>query len=454
MSPINRSSPTRRRAAGAVLLAGLALLIAAPAAGATARFATPTGSGTLCTQTEPCDIVTAVSGASENDDVTIGPGTYGSPTPLTQDLEDEGETISIHGQVGKPRPVIVTQAEYGFELLGAKTSISHVDVESVQGKYGIFVNQTGNVLIDHVISHVSAPGAVACYPSGTMTNSVCWSSGPNGIAVTLLYVMSATADMRNDTLIASGAGGTAVWAHAEFPNTMTINLVNSIALGAGADIAAKTAPEAKSTAIVNADHSNYSTVQIENGGGGSTTSVTPAGSGTNQIGTPQFVDAAAGDFREQGGSTATIDRGENSPLDGTTDLEGNPRALPGIVSCGPPAPAAVTDIGAYEYRPPVPSCRARIPARTKISKTKINRKAGKITFTFSATGPQSGFQCRLQKTGRKRKHKKKVAFSTCKSPKTYKHLRPGSYRFEVRALDLTGAPGPTTTRKVRLKPAR
>jgi hypothetical protein len=447
-------SPIGQRVAGALLLAGLSLLIAAPAAGAAAaRFATPGGSGTLCTQAQPCDVVTAVNEAAENDDVTIGPGTYGSPTPLTQALDDDGKTISIHGQAGQPRPVIVSQAEYGIELIGAKSSLGHVDLESAQGKYGIFVNQTGNVSIDHVISHVSAPGAVACYPSGTLTNSVCWSSGANGIAATLLFVASATADMRNDTLVASGAGGIAVWADAIFANTMTINLVNSIALGAGVDIAAKTAPEPKSTAIVNADHSNYSTVRIENGGGGSTTSVTPAGSGTNQIGAPQFVDAAAGDFHEQFGSTTTIDRGENSALDGTTDLDGNPRSLPAHFSCGSPL-TPVTDIGAYEYMPPVPTCLERFPPKTKISKVGINRKSGGITFTFVATGAQSGFQCRLRKIvhKKKRKHKKKVAFSTCKSPKTYKHLKPGRYQFEVRALDLAGAPGPTTTRKVKLKP--
>jgi CopC domain len=120
-----------------------------------------------------------------------------------------------------------------------------------------------------------------------------------------------------------------------------MSLVNTIARGTGADIVARTDANPKSKAIVNAEHSNYATVQIENGGGGSTTSVTPAGTAGNQTSAPAFVNAAAGDFHELSSSLATIDQGVNSPLNGTTDLDGNPRQL-----------GASTDIGAYELIPP------------------------------------------------------------------------------------------------------
>ena len=326
------------------VLSGLMFLFIASSASAAARFASPSGSGTGCTQGAPCDIVTAVNSAVSGDDITIEPGTYGSPTPLTTTLDDEGKTLAIHGQAGQSRPVIVTQAGYGIELLGNNSSVSDLDVEDAVGQYGIYVSGAYESAIDHVISHVSAAKAVACYPAGTLTDSVCWSSGPSGVAATLLVISSATATLRNDTLIASGSSGTAVAANATVGSTMTINLTNSIAHGAGTDISASTDTEAKSTAIVNADHSNYATVQIENGGGGSTTSVTPAGSATNQVGAPAFVNAATGDFRELSSSLSTIDQGINSPLNGGADLDGNPRQL-----------GASTDIGAYELIPP-PTC--------------------------------------------------------------------------------------------------
>jgi len=66
-----------------------------------------------------------------------------------------------------------------------------------------------------------------------------------------------------------------------------------------------------------------------------------------------------------------------------------------------------------------------------ISGSKINSKKHTAKFTFTATGA-SGFQCALVK---KKKHKKpKPQFSSCSSPKTYKHLKKGKYIFEVRGV--------------------
>jgi len=438
------------RCAGQVVgFGGLILLIAVPSARASERFASPTGTGSACTQAVPCDIVTAVNNASNNDDVTIEPGTYGSPTPLTTTLDDGGNTLTIHGEADQPRPVIITQAGFGIELLGANSSLSDLDLENSVGEYGIYVGGVYSATIDRVISHVSAPKAVACYPSGTLTDSVCWSSGPDGVATTLLVPLSVTATLRNDTLIGSGSGGTAVAANAVSDATMTINLTNSIARGAGADISASTDSNPKTTAIVNADHSNYANVQISNGGGGSTTSVTPAGSATNQTGAPAFVDSATGDFHELAGSP-TINAGINSPEDGSTDLDGNPRALPARLTCGM-SELAVTDIGAYEFVPVAPPCAPPLPPNTKITKTKINLKKKRVSFSFQATGTATGFECELISPRRKHHKNPRAAFSTCRSPKTYKHLQHGKYKFEVRALNSAGADPTPATKNVKVK---
>ena len=94
---------------------------------------------------------------------------------------------------------------------------------------------------------------------------------------------------------------------------------------------------------------------------------------------------------------------------------------------------------------------------TKITKVKINQKKRRARFRFIAIGTASGFQCELlkpkKKHHKKKHHKKpraqaveakkhhkkpKAKFSRCRSPKTYKHLKPGRYTFKVRALNSAG----------------
>jgi parallel beta-helix repeat protein len=65
---------------------------------------------------------------------------------------------------------------------------------------------------------------------------------------------------------------------------------------------------------------------------------------------PLFVDKAGGNFRLQGGSPC-IDAGSNTYVVGTTDLDGNPRIVNGVV-----------DMGAYEYFVPMPEIAVSGPA--------------------------------------------------------------------------------------------
>jgi alpha-tubulin suppressor-like RCC1 family protein len=91
------------------------------------------------------------------------------------------------------------------------------------------------------------------------------------------------------------------------------------------------------------------------------------------------------------------------------------------------------------------------PKGTRITRAKLNRKKRLATFGFSAPGAITGFQCELTKPRRKHRGKPKARFLGCSSPKRYRHLRAGKYRFRVRALDIVGAdPAPATKRfKVR-----
>ena len=192
-------------------LAGALLLLAAASANASTgeRFASPSGAGTVCTQLEPCGIETAVNKAVSGEEVTIEAGTYGSPSPLSKELE-VNTGVTVHGEAGKLRPVIISKASWGMTLEGEGAALSDLELIDATGDYGIYALGNSGTTIDHVIVHVSAAKAVACYPSEALNNSVCWSSGEEGVAATILVLSSATATMRNDTLIASGSGGDAV----------------------------------------------------------------------------------------------------------------------------------------------------------------------------------------------------------------------------------------------------
>jgi virginiamycin B lyase len=82
--------------------------------------------------------------------------------------------------------------------------------------------------------------------------------------------------------------------------------------------------------------------------------------------------------------------------------------------------------------------------QTKISKgpkkvVKTRKKRAKVKFRFSSSTSGVTFQCALTKL--KGKKTRPAAFKGCKSPKVYR-LRPGRYRFAVRAVN-GGVPDPT-----------
>ncbi len=81
------------------------------------------------------------------------------------------------------------------------------------------------------------------------------------------------------------------------------------------------------------------------------------------------------------------------------------------------------------------------PPNTKITRDRISTKKGKAKFNFTAKGRADGFKCELR-----RKHHAAKKFKGCHSPKTYRHLKHGSYTFEVRAIG-PGGPDPTPAKQ-------
>lgn len=88
--------------------------------------------------------------------------------------------------------------------------------------------------------------------------------------------------------------------------------------------------------------------------------------------------------------------------------------------------------------PPSPSGGAR--PDTRITARAIDKRRRSAVFKFKAVGSATAFQCALVKQQRSRKHHKaaKPSFSSCKSPKAYKHLARGHYTFYVRAVGAGG----------------
>ncbi|MDX6605986.1 MAG: hypothetical protein QOD14_526 [Solirubrobacterales bacterium] len=89
------------------------------------------------------------------------------------------------------------------------------------------------------------------------------------------------------------------------------------------------------------------------------------------------------------------------------------------------------------------------PYGTVISKKTIVKKKHKAKFEFSASGHVTGFECALGRS-KKGKKKPKLSFGSCSSPKSYKHLKPGRYTFEVRALNSNGPDSNPATKKFRI----
>jgi hypothetical protein len=101
------------------------------------------------------------------------------------------------------------------------------------------------------------------------------------------------------------------------------------------------------------------------------------------------------------------------------------------------------------------------PKGTRITKAKIVRRRKLARFSFIAPGAITGYECMLVRRTKKRRKgagksakRRKPRFSACRSPRKYRHLKPGRYVFRVRALDILGADAHPAKRKFKLKAPR
>jgi Tol biopolymer transport system component len=82
-----------------------------------------------------------------------------------------------------------------------------------------------------------------------------------------------------------------------------------------------------------------------------------------------------------------------------------------------------------------------VPPETKITKAPPNNSAKpKAKYKFASSDPDSTFECKLKGKGLKNAVKQ---FGACDSPRKYKRLDEGKFKFQVRAIDAAGNVDPT-----------
>jgi hypothetical protein len=397
----------RRLAAATALAVGVLAVqtgVASPSEAAAPRYASTTGSGTACTSTAPCDIVTAVNQAPSSTEVIIAPGTYNLGST---GLVNSQSAVNVHGTPGQPRPVINSNASPALAMLGTAARAADLTINQNGGSFGLQVFATG-ILVQRLEVHSSAADACAIGYSGLVRDVLCVSTAAGGVALEDSWGGgTGVLTLRNVTAVATGAGSYGIRANSTSNNTnLDISARNVIAWGVLADIGSgETGINSESDVILS--FSNYDTIE-ELGGG----NVTDVGSvATNQTAQPIFLDNT---LFHQAWNSPTVDKGTTDANVGTADLDGDPRRL-----------GAATDIGADEYDTIPPDVTFLHVPKPKVHKHKV-------TFIFTASEVVT-FTCKVDK----RKAK------PCSSPLKLKLKRYGKHRITVMARDIVGNVDPT-----------
>lgn len=435
---IARGGPALVVALCGVSLSGLLGLAPSSAVAAPTVFhVAPSGSGSECTVAEPCNIVGALTSLAKAGDVVQAAGnqgSYGLPNSPTMANIVVGQEVTLEGEPGQPMPVLYTEANgLGVELKFAAKIVDFAVHDEKANATAIL--GTSQSTLERVLA-TSNNGAGCSAPfESTVLDSAC--SGAVGIFDDIGGGPAFT-NLRNDTFYGTSEGGL----FAAAGGTYVIEAVNTIFLSPGPDIRADNLGSA--TVEVATTHSSYSKASEENGA-----TVTPEGTQGNQTTAPMLANPAAGDLHELA-TSPTVDAALPSPANGILDLDGNPRVLPSSISCAGPGPGA-PDIGAYEFVPANPSCPEPIQTQTQtrtptppsggrvgVKILSLRKHGSTVTLRFAATGGATGFQCRLDRG----------KWNRCRSPKRYRHLKPGRHRLAVRAVGPSGASAPLRRRFV------
>jgi hypothetical protein len=477
------------KALGFAVLALFAL--AAPASAATTWYASPTGSGTTCTQVSPCTVQTVFDNASPiaaGDTVILDGGTYQVPTAL-----EVHKKVSIEGAAGEAEPVLVggpsTDITLAYDPASASGTVTHISGIEVTNEFAteghaleLVIGQDSDLItIDRVIAEASASADNAILLNGLVDarvlDSLAFATGTNSVALDVEGPNAANneADLRNVTAVAPGSGSTGILFDPDVFSFMmgpaicigsSATMKNTIARGGSpsSDIVAHdgTGILGPCSASVASSNSNW---RGESGGNASDVTSTNDQHSVD----PLFANAAGGDFHEAPGSP-TIDAGSADPLNGPQDLDGQPRTLgaaPDIGAYESQRPAPVVPIGSKAPPPPVGSKLSFHPdafAAAKRGGSIAVARGARVGFTLSEAatvtftvkrpvkGRRKGKRCVTGKSAKRLHGKRCTTLKSLKHPFRFtgkagansfrftgrvghKPLRPGRYRLVGVGLD-------------------
>jgi hypothetical protein len=379
---------TRRRESSpralAALLGTMAVVLAGPAtASALQRYAGPNGGASpTCPRATPCDLRTAIELAPANAEVIVLHGDYGSAgAPLSGEIANPNSPLTVHGEVGRPRPrIFVSPANAVSALRLTQATVRHLEVQARPTSGGFhqpaFTIDNGQAA--DIVARSFAANARGCVVLHTsvLTDSLCEAISPVGDifgVATFLGVGPGEANnsvVRNVTAIArfgpgvqsSGGAGIVAFAGAGAAGDQHLTVSNTIARGPQTidlRVDDPDGPTSGGMAEITIDHSHFGFESYE--------AMYPkpihelGGNQARLAVQPRFV--AAGNYHQAAGSI-TIDAGADTPLDGPVDFDGDPRLL-----------GAHTDIGADEFAPP--------PLATTLAATGVTRSSARLHGTVN-----------------------------------------------------------------------
>jgi len=250
------------------------------------------------------------------DEVVLLPGTYVLSSELTV-----SKAISLGGRRGKPKPTVVGSGPMTNVIWGAAAGDTLHDAKVQGGNFGAIAGFD-------LAERVEAVGvSTGCGTNVLLRDSVCVATGINGVALSYAAGCASPSvlppiHVRNVTVIASGANGTAIRVSAATGCDLTLEGRNVIAIGGGSDLTAEVDINASSRAEIDLSHSAFNDV-VKSGAN----AFAPApGTNGNISAEPLLADPANGDYTQLVGSP-TIDAGRRDDRLGSFDFGGGRRVV-------------------------------------------------------------------------------------------------------------------------------
>jgi hypothetical protein len=418
----------RRIAWAAAPLIVLVLLVPGSALAAD-RHAEVGGDGPAdtCPLANPCSITDAVNNTAvqSGDQILIAPGDYSTGST---NLMPDANPVTIRGTGDKPSDTrITTSSGFGVYIDSMDSVISNLQVTST-GVSAVYANQG---TIDRVIAININTTACEVKLQGTIRSSLCV-GGNTSSATPLKYTPSVPGTFKLTVRNVTTWGGYVPFYAAVISADVDATIDAKSVIAGPAGPAGPPGPvdlntQAGSTLNVTFDHSNYASATTTGAG---TTTVTAAGSGTNQTEAPKFVDVAANNFHQLSDSV-TRNAGAVDIDSSAFDYDNEKRTMGTAPDIGADefteADPVIVDPGTGNpiFQPPAADITPPVTAFKK--RPKKSGTATKAKFVFSITEPGLTFKCKLDKK----------KYKSCKSNYSVT-VKPGKHKLSVIATDPAG----------------